>query len=557
MQLPLSDGESLKWGYGDRVISRRAYRWKKWSAVLGVLILFCFTVPYNQSEAEDGYDFARRVEQGTFADQTGVNRLLALPIFGAAYDAAQAVGYSGRAFTFMLWINRLMAAACVLMFRSLLEAMSIPCSAGTAGGSPPGKDQTCSLHLQPALCLTFSYGFWRYANAAETYMLAMFLLLGAWLLALKGRWILSAVVSGLGVLVHLLNAIPLLFVIPLFYLLQSRDWRRAFVHGGIAGSVVAAGYLACAPLIDWGGLGAQHHSIESGFRLSNLLRGAVAFGQNIVSGNFLFGFEAFRSRLAGLFPSRMFGEEFYMGRQMPPWLPWAGVLTLTAAALVMLWYTVTAFRGLRSRPPAQRDDPSRRATQTACLVWLLLYAAVVIHTEAGSPELWIPALVPFWLLLVPLINAASRNRPAVAVLLPTVLLVHNLIGGLLPVLPEDSDYHRAKGAWLVENCTAQDAIWIDYEPVMIFYLEYFTPAQIVSSHTLQTDQIGTLLGSVPGKVYAPASFFEPMEAMRIRSPEMYDHMRAVGGQFRPLFRKEAEDAFGGVFVMMREESADE
>ena len=44
-------------------------------------MFYIATMPENYSEAEDAYDFAFRVEQGTLQDQLGVNRLLALPIF--------------------------------------------------------------------------------------------------------------------------------------------------------------------------------------------------------------------------------------------------------------------------------------------------------------------------------------------------------------------------------------------------------------------------------------------------------------------------------------------
>ncbi len=518
-------------------------------------LLYTLTAPQNHSEAEDVYDFALKVEQGTFAEQAGVNRVLALPVFGAAYKTAQAAGYSGRAFPFLILINRILAVGCVLLFWKMTAA------AGQA--APVDKDQGAdgksdlpfrARGLLPIVFLfAFSYGFWRYANEAETYVLAGFLVLGAWYLALRGRGWWSIGVSAFGVLVHLLNLIPLLLIIPLYYLL-SRDWKRALLHGLAAGLLTAAVYAVCSPWLDFSELGAQHHAAEGGLGLKNGLRGMIAFGQCLVSANFLFGFDAFRSLLSGLFPSRMLGEEFYMASHMPGWIPGFGAASAAAVLVCGAGCLVQGVRRWRRRgASAAIWTPFSLAT----VVWLLLYAGAVIRTESGSPELWIMALIPFWLLAGVLLSGAGdfeRNGKGLRVVWcwAAALCLHNLAAGLLPVMPAKSDYHAQKSKWLVENARADDLILTSYEPILIFYLNYFAEAEVLVSSRESLEELDERLGLVQGKAYAVNTFFQPLNSMLYRSPEMYERMALVGERLRPRFELVEQDEFGGIHQYKRQ-----
>jgi hypothetical protein len=501
-----------------------------WSVALLLIVLYSLTAPANHTEAEDVYDFSRRVEQGSFADQAGVNRLLALPVFGVAYHAAQMLGYSGRAFPFMIIINRFLAVASLLFFHQLLAMVY---------RRQPSESHSSS-EIRPlisVLCLAFSYGFWRYANEAETYMLASALLLCSWCLVVKGRWVFGAVISALGIMIHLLNLIPLLLAIPLYYLL-SKDWKKAFLHGAITGLLVALAYGICFHMLDWGELGAQHHTEEAGFNPANVLRGGIAFGQCLVSGNFLFGFEGFRELLVEFFPSRMLGEEFFMAENMHGWIKWAGCTTLPLLAAAFVWLVVRGVRSVRASSKGVLNP-----LVVSCAVWVTLYIIAVIRTESGSPELWILGLVPFWLLVARLLQGFRTS------ILVAMLFIHNLVAGLLPVMPADSDYHAAKGRWLVENSTAEDLILTSYEPVMIFYLDYFSPAKIVNSGAVGLEKIHHRLGVNEGEVYALASLFQPLESMKIRNPKQYDQMARTGEVLLPRFDRIVENEFGGIYQL--------
>ncbi len=564
--------------------------------LLGAVILFLvytFTAPSNHSEAEDAYDFALKVEQGTFADQSGVNRVLALPVFGAAYKVAQFLGYSGRAFRFMIFINRILAVVCLYLFYRLLSYRRDPScldvteeSGVIALGYNP-QLSTPNYQLTTTLLLAFSYGFWRYANEAETYILASVFVLGAWGLVLRPSSlvlsqktekgcrrpgnrkseignqklsrlssVLCPLISALGIMIHLLNLIPLLLIIPLYYLL-SKDWKKALLHGVLTGLLVLAGYVICSPWLDIGELGAQHHAAEGSLSLQNMLRGGIAFGQNFISANFLFGFESFRELLVSLFPSRMLDEEFYMASKMAAWIPWAGGVTLSLFVVCCLVLGIRrGMSGGAGEAPAVQESgvmpptPNSKPLTITILLWLFLYAVAVIRTEAGSPELWIMALIPFWLLVAPFLQGGGRGKlslPAVNCLLLAALFTHNLIAGFLPIMSKASDYHAQKGTWLVENTSKDDLILTSYEPILIFYLNYYSEAEVINSGAISEERFEDRLGTCIGNAYAFNNFFHPLGSMAVRSPEMYERMAETGAELFPMFGKVRSDEFGGIY----------
>ena len=522
-----------------------------WSVALLLIVIYSFTAPKNHSEAEDVYQFAKVVEQGTFADQAGVNRVLALPIFGAAYKGAQWLGYSGRAFPFMIFINRLLAVVCLVLFYDVLSLMYRRRPA-CPSSSVPHLPVFQSL-MPNALLLAFSYGFWRYANEAETYILASVFVLGAWCLVAKGRWLMAISCSAIGILVHLLNLIPLLFIIPLYYLL-SKEWQKAVLHGGLTGVLVTVGYGICFHSLDWSELGARHHLGEAGVGFENLLRGGTAFGQCLVSGNFLFGFESFRDLLVKFFPSRMLGEEFFMATQMSRWIPWVGCLTLGMLGCWGVWILgmggrnvadVSCFVAEEEREP-QTPSLKPNAFFISCMVWLILYALAILRTESGSPELWIMALIPFWFIF----GRWIKGRWVWGLVI--LLFVHNLIAGLLPVMSEKSDYHATKGKWLVENGKRDDLILMSYEPILIFYLNYYSVARVVNSGEWDLEEIEALLDNHGKTAYAFFSFFKPLESMQVRSPAQYEKMLETGQALCLGFEKRVDDEFGGIYKLKEE-----
>lgn len=67
------------------------------------------------------------------------------------------------------------------------------------------------------------------------------------------------------------------------------------------------------------------------------------------------------------------------------------------------------------------------------LVCLTLYAVTIWYVDnLEQPEVWLLALVPFWLLFVRLVHVESRLGAGIifVCVLPAALLLHNGIGGM-------------------------------------------------------------------------------------------------------------------------------
>ena len=57
-----------------------------------------------------------------------------------------------------------------------------------------------------------------------------------------------------------------MIAIGCYYLFQKR-WKIAMAHGAITAAIILAGYGLYWNMLDISGLGAQHHSLESGWEL--------------------------------------------------------------------------------------------------------------------------------------------------------------------------------------------------------------------------------------------------------------------------------------------------
>ena len=492
----------------------------RWLWPLGVLLFYMLTFPENQSEAEDVYDFAFRVEQGKLDQLVGMNRLLALPIFAGIYQLVEWTGVGSRAFEVMVGLNQLMAVASLWLFKLLMQQLF--------SWKFSGSDLRLFSGMATGL-LAVSYGFWRYANTAETYMLAIFFMLLSWCFVQRGSLWIGALVSGVGILVHLLNVVPLLFAVGFYYLLEKR-FRAVAIHGLVVGVVVLVGYGIFWEFLAIDTLGAQHHGLEGGLSLSNGLRGLLAMGQCVVSANFLFGFEWFRELLVNFFPSRMLDEEFFMAEHMAGGVAIFGIFSL----LVVVFCVIRSVRV--SRPVALY-----RSTLLTLIVWFALYAIAVIRTEAGSVELWIMALIPFWLMVS---HFLSPNRMG---WLLVGLLLHNGVAGVLPILDSSTDYHRAKSETIMQLSGEGDLVLIDYEPILHFYLRYYDNATVMCSADYSKAEIEEQILNWNGAVWTVNSFFEPMESLKMRYPAMFERQIEVGQQVKDLFEQVETDSFGGIY----------
>jgi hypothetical protein len=118
-----------------------------------VLVFLMLSAPQNHCEAEDTYYYARMVEQGDWSEMFHQHHLLYLPIARGVVQTVQQFGVPCRALPVLIAMSMISAAWVICFFAALLR-----------------RSGQSRLWVLPLL---FSYGFWRYACAAEIYLPAL------------------------------------------------------------------------------------------------------------------------------------------------------------------------------------------------------------------------------------------------------------------------------------------------------------------------------------------------------------------------------------------------
>ena len=417
-----------------------------------VLVFLMLSAPQNHSEAEDTYYYAQMAEQGAWSEMFHQHHLLYLPIARGGVLTVQQFGIPCRALPVLIGMSMVSAAFVICFFAALLR-----------------RSGQSRLWVLPLL---FSYGFWRYACAAEIYLPALAAVSGAWFFALRPRGMPWAICcSVLALLLHLV-CLPAVFAVGLLFVFQ-KQWKRAGLYFVCTGVAVAGVYGLVLNSV--GAVVFQDaQSVRSSlFEASTWLKGLFAFGQNVLSGNFLFSIPPVAEKLAVLFPYHMLQEEFFMGRQAGAFWSVLSMVTF-AGALLLLGAVVRKCFRLSS------------LFDWALAVWLGGNVVMALLFEPANPEMWIFTLLPFWFLVS---NGWTKNRvqaqPASThwkFLFPALvaaMLLHNAIGGMAFVKGEKGDYCRQKAAWIVEHATENDQVVMADSHSFSTYVQYWSPAQVI------------------------------------------------------------------------------
>jgi Protein of unknown function (DUF2723) len=519
-----------------------------WVAALGTFYLL--TGVGNRSETADGYWFAYDVEHRSLRELLSgghVRHLLFLPLFRGIHDIVGSIGIHARAYDEIRTVSAVVAAATLpLMFLVLYRRLDVSRFAAYAGAG----------------ALAVSHGFWRYANEAKVYPLAiMFILLICWTGLDKRLSARSAVFAGaiaaLGVL-FVAEVASTLIAVSVALVLR-RHIRHLIVYLATTGVIVVGvtlllylyvqppdkgyvGYLMSAAKLEAGGS-------PSGFGAGNLVKGAIGFGQNVTAGNFLYANADVAKWLQAIFPGKS-ANLAYAGRQAGT-IAW--VLSTVLLVQLLIVATVTLVATL-SRPVRRPNSVT-----VAVAVWFATLGLFLLVREAGEVESWIPLLVPFWMLVAAfLFDRADLARLRRLVVLTLVLLAaFNSIGGMWIMRNRATDYNFQKARWLIANVHAGDTVLLADDSKFFRYLRYYASAHVLdvqclyqlSGETLQALYGGAVDRSV--RVYATADFFRPPESLANRNPTGYQVVLWFGDSIRHNFRKVADDEFGGVYVHLR------
>lgn len=478
------------------------------------LVLYVFAWPENRIEADDGYFYAYKVEQG--GDALNARHLLYEPSMRLVLVLSRLVHRDITAHTVMSVVSLVAALLTVCLVAWIIRELF---------------HRSVWVALSAAACLTVSYGFWRYATEAEVYALAAFLTLAAIALAF-GRIdtvgiITAGVIAATAVLVHAGTAAAVLFAVPIG-LLRADSIRRTLTYTATAGSLILLIGIAATHITDSqiGALGAR--PADSG--LVTYAASFVGAGQTVLSGNFLFSYPAFTGALEGAFPARSFVEETFLGQHATLITrtvgPVSAILALGALgyALAIAWRR----RGDGSAVPAPRGPA------TAIVSWFAALSIVGVLGSGGEPEGWLMVLPAAAIALGAwVLPHVAHARPGLLVALPTLLLLHNSVAGLQMLQSADSDYNRVTTSWLLAAISPDDAVITGGDHDLTAFIRYHSEAAVYPMNEHTAEQLeGVISGPVTGDVYMTSDVLEPSGPLVNIYPDSFAAQQATEAERR-------------------------
>lgn len=510
---------------------------------LTVFLFYWSTNIENHTEADDAFEYALQVEADSHPWLYHPHHLLYGVLTKKAYHALVGMGYPGRAYPFLVFVSSLSAAAAVFLFyRFCYSRYSMrPVSSLFAAGF-----------------LALSYGFWRYACEAEVIQPAAVLVLWSVYLATAPKtnvWFVlyAAGVAASSVLFHVTNIIPVFVAIPLFYLL-SRKPRYAMAHTLVAGGLVLSAYAWVYTHRPSLAFSQSMPSFLERLYGSLLSKGLVGFGQCLLSGNFMFGYQGFSQGLVKMFPARMLAEEIYMGRHLSLFQCVAPVITVGMFLVVSIYGLFRAVSSWKHELQHGKAGALMMVggwqTLAVVLLWFVGYASVVLLLEPGNPEVWVLGLIPFWLLACGLLISpiARANELWIVLLMLLALGVHNYVGGIGLLKKTDSDYNRQKAEWVLENSTKGDLILTAGNPVFVRYLHYYANATVMDLNAANPERVAEAI-PVADKVFVLNDVFEYPPSMRVRFPSTAQRVDKYAAELKPRVKQRVASEFGGVWEM--------
>jgi len=296
-----------------------------------------------------------------------------------------------------------------------------------------------------------------------------------------------------------------------------KEWKALALYFVSVGGVVAGFYGIVHATV--GTVVFQDASVlgNSIFVASTWLKGLFAFGQNLLSGNFLFSISVVADRLVALFPSQMLQEELFMGQQAGG-LWQAGACITFLSALLLLG---VAAIGLVL---------SRSAWRTPMTVWFAGNIAMALLFEPANPEMWIFTILPFWFLVSNVWKQSSKHWKFLLPSLAALMLLHNAVGGMAFVQKEEGDYCRQKAEWILNHAVDGDVILSADSHSFLTYMQYWSPAHVLDA------KFQALEKTRNGRVFIFDDVLNPLPAVQHRSAESVARLQNASEQLRPYLK---------------------
>jgi hypothetical protein len=518
-------------------------------AFLLLSAFYLVTAPENRIEVDDAFWFAAHVRDLSLVQLLRPRYLLFLPINSLIYKVFISMGVPILSYALMSLVSMISAVLTLLLFARLLQR--------SFAVSPLGSAVAAGL-------LSVTYGFWRYAVEAEVYATAMLLTIGSFSLVAwsceenqeQGPWraAIAGVLSGAAVLFYQPNLIPLFLALPVLYL-RKKHLPLLVSYLTVAAVIIlggyAAAYLAVRPpalsFLDFV-LSAVPAQVNA-----NPIKILFAFGSNILSANWIFGFDAVSRFLETAFPNQVIVEEVYAAKTAG-FLRLVPLLTLPAIVITLL-SLILVLRRFRTFA-----SPSRELL--AVLIWLAIYIPILYKGSPTAPEAWIMILMPLMILIACYLvePCLQLGRVRLLVAFTVLVMLHNLIGGIGIIHSRDGDYYAVKAQWVLKNTTTADALLTGGSIPFTCYLSYFAPARVVNVVWMST-QVSSAVERVHrngGNVFALDDAFNPPSGMKSDYPQAYALVKrllsSVEADAIKVFESPVGDTFRIVFepLVLRE-----
>ena len=365
-----------------------------WYLLIACLLIAFYTTtrPLNHSESYDSITYALFAENYTLGTAPDSRNILFHVVNRSLFVTSEWLGLGFRPLELICFVSIVTGALSLVIFARLLKLRFgvSPFAAWTGAGF-----------------LGLTYGFWRYAGAAEVYVPSIFLILCSLTLILrfldsKDRsqltLIAAGILSGLSVLYYQPNIIVLFFAT--FVLFCSAKYFLSYVEFAIIGAlVVIAGLVgsfmeihghipSIADLTNFVGERNGEFRVHTDAHIA-LIKFVLAFGHDVFSAHWTRTLDPVRNTLDPLIPGCVynFNVVVYAGRGIQYLTAIAALLFIPALTLFVRIHWIAARQWKLSRP-------SKPTLFMFC--WLVMMGLIIGTIDPGSFEAWIPAAGPIY-----------------------------------------------------------------------------------------------------------------------------------------------------------------
>lgn len=477
-------------------------------AFILLLAFFVLTLPGNTSDADDAYTFARMLRDNSFSEVFLPRFPLFLPVSKILFGLLQSVHKTMDAHSFLVY-QSLISGSLVVILVHFICRRYLEFSRRSA--------VFCSLFL------LFSFSFWRYSLQAELYITSMLLILLYVIQIFRlrlghirgmGGYAIVITLGILCILYYKPNVIPVLITLP-WLLYETRfKWRALIIAGGIFLSTIFVLGLIALLIPEY-----SFSEYLYGGRTTTegkLLAALAIVGSNTVSLLWIFSMEEVANFADRLLPNKVLVEEYFLSNNF--WLPgWFFMVLLAVLVLGMI--------GLLIRNREAFSLMIKARWWNIMLLWLGLYAVMLLYYDPSSAEPWIMIQLPLVLILSPVLSLNSEKQRSflVGILFLVILFFINLMGGMLPLRDKSYDYVYQRSRMIIAQMTEEDIVMTFGPKSAEEYLRYYSPARIINLEEDFDLAVGILKnGTNSGRLVIFDDVLNPAPAFRYRMSEDLD-----------------------------------